>query len=93
MKKKDNFPQKRGSLWLSLSLAWQLGYLIIGPLIIFVLGGQLLDKILKTSPLFLLLGIIIAFSLTTVGIYFKLTKILKIIEREAENKNPEKGKK
>jgi len=43
-----------------LSLVFGLGYTIAIPIVLFALGGRLLDDKMHTSPLFLLLGILLA---------------------------------
>lgn len=64
-------------LFLALRLAWNLGYIIALPAVLFGFGGAFLDKEFSTSPLFLLLGFIIAITLSTVGVY----RIIKQINR------------
>ena len=72
-------PQKKSvndsSVFTALSLAWELGYLIAIPLIIFALVGRWLDKIYHTSPLFLLIGLFVAFVITSIFVYQKTTKL------------------
>ena len=61
---------------LSLRLAWNLGYLIAIPVVVFGFGGAYLDKYLGSSPLFLLIGFVLAASLSAIGVYRKVKEIL-----------------
>ncbi len=74
-KDKDN-RQKEFS---ALSLAWELGYSIALPLVIFALLGRWLDKKFATSPWLFLLGIILA---VTISSYLVYRKTMEIIRRE-----------
>jgi F0F1-type ATP synthase assembly protein I len=71
--------QKPDSSWSSLGLAWELGYTIAVPLVLFALAGRFLDKKLGTSPFLLLAGILISIGVTSWLVY-KKTK--EIIEKE-----------
>lgn len=57
-----------------ISFAFDLGFAIIIPLIIFALGGRLLDKKMDTSPLFLIVGILISLIFTGIAVYKKAKK-------------------
>jgi F0F1-type ATP synthase assembly protein I len=63
--------------WSALGFAWELGYSIVIPIMIFALVGRILDKKMDTSPWFLLLGILISIVVTTVLVYQKTIKIIK----------------
>ncbi|MFA4818065.1 MAG: AtpZ/AtpI family protein [Parcubacteria group bacterium] len=63
--------------WSALGFAWQLGYSIVIPIVVFALIGRLLDKKLDTSPWLLLLGILISIIMTTVLVYQKTIKVMK----------------
>ena len=72
--------EKRGSaraLWLGVQLAWDLGWIIALPVVILGLGGAYLDKYVGSSPLFILLGFILAITLSFIGIKRKLKDILQ----------------
>lgn len=71
--KKD---QKKDS-WSAVGFAWELGYSITIPLVLFTLGGRLLDKKLGTSPWLLLIGLFVSIVITFYIVYQKLTKIIK----------------
>ncbi len=60
----------------ALNLAWELGYTIALPIIIFALGGRLLDNKLGSSPWFLLTGIGVALMISGTAVYYKTVKII-----------------
>jgi F0F1-type ATP synthase assembly protein I len=70
------------SLLQTISLSLQLGFTIALPLIIFAIGGRILDKKFGSTPLFLLVGIILALIISTILIYQKIKIILKEFEKE-----------
>jgi F0F1-type ATP synthase assembly protein I len=74
MKKEEN---KKENSWSALSLAWELGYLIAGPLVIFALAGRFLDKKLGTNPWLLLIGIVLAISVSSWIVYKKTVEIIE----------------
>lgn len=63
--------------WSAISLAWELGYSIAIPLVVFAIGGRLLDRKLGTSPWLLLTGIFLAIPTSTYIVYIKTINILK----------------
>lgn len=71
----DKNPNERP--WSALGFAWELGYSIVIPIVVFALAGRLLDKKLDTSPWLLLLGILISIIVTTVLVYRKTIKVMK----------------
>lgn len=68
---------KPDSSWSTLGLAWQLGYTIAVPLVVFALAGRYLDKKLGTTPWLLLAGIILAIASTTWLVYKKTKEIIE----------------
>ncbi len=60
---------------------------IIGPLIFFGFVGFFLDKFLNTKPLFLILGVLVAFITTNILILKKVNKLSKAFEEEEDKKN------
>lgn len=68
-------PSQRSVLWGSLELAFELGYLIAIPIVLFGLGGRFLDRWLGTSPWLLLIGIVLAVVLSGVGVSRKIRAI------------------
>jgi len=73
---KEKSEEKFGTAY-ALGLAWELGYTIAIPIVLFALGGSLLDKSLGTSPLFLLAGIVFSIIMTSWLVYRKTQKFLK----------------
>ncbi|MEK7516510.1 MAG: AtpZ/AtpI family protein [Patescibacteria group bacterium] len=69
-------PRAEHSTWSALALAWELGYTIAIPIVIFAIGGRFLDKKLGSSPIFLLLGILLALIVSGVGVYRRTKRIM-----------------
>jgi ATP synthase protein I len=63
--------------WSALGFAWELGYSIAVPLVIFALAGRLLDKHLGTSPWLLLLGLLLAIASSSYIVYKKTIDVMK----------------
>lgn len=66
----------RDSTILGIGFAWELGYTIAIPAVLFGLAGGYADKHLQTSPLFLLLGLALAFVTSFISIAKKVKFIL-----------------
>lgn len=76
----DEQPPKRSvrdDLFLTVRLAWNLGYLIALPAVAFGFGGAYLDKYAGTSPLFIILGFALAVTLSYLGVKRRIREILK----------------
>ena len=69
----------------ALSLAWQMGFIIAIPIAAFILLGIFVDKIFLSSPLFVIIGALLAISLTFYELYHWLLPFLE----EKDNKNAE----
>ena len=69
-------PRAEHSTWSALALAWELGYTIAIPIVIFAIGGRFLDKKFGSSPILLLLGILLALIISSVGVYRKTMKVM-----------------
>jgi len=63
--------------WSALGFAWELGYSIAVPLVIFALAGRLLDKKLGTSPWLLLFGLLLAITSSSYIVYKKTIDVMK----------------
>jgi len=72
-----NSKEENPNLTGALGLAWELGYTIAVPIVVFALAGRFVDKYFDTSPLFLLVGILISIILTSWLVYKKTVKLLK----------------
>lgn len=79
MEKKEEEKKERSAMWLALDVAYQLGYLIALPIVILGFGGAYADKQFGTSPIFLLIGIVLSFIITTVGAFRKIKDITDTI--------------
>jgi len=76
------------SLGQAFSLAWEMGYTMAIPLVVLALGGRLLDRYLKTSPLFLLIGIGLSIAISSLALARKATKIITDLETEEKEASP-----
>jgi len=75
--------QQRRALWDALSLAWEMGYTIAVPLILFALGGRFLDRWLTTAPWLMLVGIGVAIVISSIAITKKIRHVCRVeFERE-----------
>jgi len=81
---------KRNRLRL-IGLGLQLGSTIVGALVIFLLGGIWLDRRLGTSPLFLLVGMVLAFIAIGYNLYELAT--IKTSPRKSPAQAPQPGSK
>ena len=75
-----------------LEFAWDLGFSVVIPLILFILLGRFIDGKLGTSPIFLLAGIILSIFISSYGIYRAVTKYISKLER-GKDEHPPKLKK
>lgn len=58
-------------------LAWELGYTIAIPIVVFALAGRWADKQLETSPWLLLAGVVVSVLISSSLVYRKVKNILK----------------
>ena len=72
MSTKNNF-----KTFYALSMAWQLGFLIAVPIAGFLFLGYLGDKFFKTSPLFLITGLVVGIVITIYEVYHSLIPLIK----------------
>lgn len=63
--------------WSAMKFAWELGYSIIVPLVVFALLGRFLDKKMGTAPWALLSGVSLSIIATSYIVYKKTVEILK----------------
>lgn len=76
-KQKNN--KERMVFYKTLSLAWELGYIIAGPLVVLAFLGRFLDKKYESSPIFLLSGILLAIVVSSIMVFRKTKKIMEDI--------------
>lgn len=62
--------------WSAYGLALSLGYMIITPILIFGIGGVLLDKYLNSFPIFILIGFFLAMTASLTIVYIKTKDII-----------------
>lgn len=67
---------KNGS-WSALGFAWQLGYSITVPIVIFAFIGRFLDKKMGTSPWLLLGGILMSIIVSSYVVYKKTVEVMR----------------
>lgn len=60
----------------ALQLAWNLGYMIVVPILVFGVGGVFLDKKLDSFPLFVFIGFILAMTISLGVVYVKTKDII-----------------
>ena len=65
-----------GGLLAALSLAWELGYTIAIPIVIFAFLGRFLDKKFDSSPWLILIGIFLALLISGFAVTKKALKII-----------------
>jgi hypothetical protein len=76
----------RDSTWIGLGFAWELGYTITVPAVLFGFLGRLADKQLGTSPLLLFCGIGLAFICSAIIVAKSLRRILSRIPKDLPKK-------
>jgi ATP synthase protein I len=59
------------------ALAWELGFQIAIPLVVFALAGRYADRALGTSPWLLVAGVVLAAGFTSYLVYRKVANLLK----------------
>jgi hypothetical protein len=67
----------KDSTLIGIGFAWELGYTIAVPAVLFGFIGRYLDKMWNTSPLMLFIGIALAFATSAIIIARRLRDILK----------------
>ncbi|MDA2922159.1 AtpZ/AtpI family protein [Patescibacteria group bacterium AH-259-L07] len=74
--------QEKSVVWQSISIALQLGYAIALPLVIFAIGGRLLDKHYDSSPIFLLTGVVLSLIISSILVFIKIQRIVKEMDKK-----------
>ena len=67
----------KNDMWLVVELAWAVGWIVAVPAVALGFGGAYLDRYFDTSPVFILIGMGCAVSLSGWGLWRKLRQILK----------------
>lgn len=68
--------EQKDTSWSALGLAWELGYTIAIPIVVFALLGRFLDKKMGTSPWLLLGGIFLSIIVSSFMVYKKTVDIM-----------------
>lgn len=71
-------------MWIALGLAWQLGYVIVIPLVVFGLIGRFLDKKYETAPLLFFMGIILSLIVTSI---WMIKNLKQFMEKQTKDDN------
>ncbi len=74
--------KEKSIFWQAVSLAFQLGYTITIPLVILALVGRFLDKRFNSSPLFLLIGIVLSMIISSVALFVKMKRITAKVNKK-----------
>jgi len=74
LKNKENTTEDK-VLSSAFGLVFELGYIIAIPAVMFAVGGRMLDRYFDSSPLFLLVGILVAVILSSYSVYIKIKNI------------------
>lgn len=78
----DNRSPQRTAVFQALGYAWQFGYTIVVPLVLFGVLGRWLDRKLGTAPWLFLAGVVFSIAISSVALILKALKIMQSIERE-----------
>jgi F0F1-type ATP synthase assembly protein I len=93
MKEEKMFKNIYSIKGLMLGAAAYSGASIFGPLLLFGVLGFFLDKFFDTKPIFLLIGLLIAFIITNILIFRRTSELSKKFDKyllEEKNKNKDK---
>lgn len=83
----DPTPKKMSqTFWSALGLAWEFGYLIVVPLLVFGLAGRWADRVFHTSPWLFLAGLGVSLPVAVIFLVKKFSKLLNDINNESKKK-------
>jgi F0F1-type ATP synthase assembly protein I len=74
--KAETKKQQEEKTWSAYSLAMNLGFMIVIPIVIFGAGGVVLDKKLDCFPIFTLIGFVLAMVSSLLTVYVKTKDII-----------------
>lgn len=78
---KQNHKSNNPPQWSIYSLALNIGFMIIIPILVFGIGGVLLDKYLDTFPIFVLIGFFLAMASGLFIVYKKSKDIIENLNK------------
>lgn len=73
----ENYQKDRSKFYVSLGLAGQVTFLLVGPVVVCLFLGFWADNFFHSTPLFIILGVIIGFA----GSIFNVFKIMKMMDK------------
>ncbi len=73
--------------WSPYSLALNIGYMIVTPILVFGIGGVLLDKYLRTFPLFVVIGFFLAMTSGLLVVFKKSKEMMADINAQPDFKD------
>ncbi|MFA6991755.1 MAG: AtpZ/AtpI family protein [Candidatus Gracilibacteria bacterium] len=76
MKTQKEKNEEERKVWTAYELALTLGYMIIIPILVFGVGGVILDKYLGSTPIFIFVGFILAMTASMLIVYVKMKDIV-----------------
>ncbi len=85
-------PPSNRPLITALGYAWQFGYTVVVPLVLFGLGGRWLDDAFGTAPWLFLAGLVLAVIVSSVALVRKALKIFRDATDEESKVKSDKSK-
>jgi len=71
-KNKDGF-----KLWYAISFAFQLGFIVVFPIVGFIVLGLWIDRAFNSTPLLLIVGVFVGFAVTVYEVYHFLIPLIE----------------
>ncbi len=90
---KNPSPKQKNDTIVAFELAWELGYMIALPLVIFALIGRYFDTRFHSSPIFILVGIFFAFFISSYFVWQKTSTLYQEIDHLSSPKKTQKSTK
>lgn len=83
------------NVWQALGLAWELGFIIAIPLVVFGSIGKYADGYFNTKPWLTLLGIFLSIIITVIWLYRRLKPLIPSVKNRDQtiNSNPNQNQK
>ncbi len=77
VKQKESDSREKRRFYVAVGMAGQVTLLLVGPVFVLLIVGLWIDEIFYTTPLFIILGVILGF----VGGVFNVFKVMKKMDR------------